>query len=321
MKILLAGSALITACSKMCVHSVTDEDSLSESIPAGSGFYELSVGMDNFGSGVFSTKGESDISTPYIIVFENGKTIDYKIGGSASFFLRKGNYRVYAVIGIDDVSSFLSENSLKAHMVDLAEEEDRNFTMIGYRDISVPETLQANIDVTRGISKIVVKDVFVNFRTASMKEKTLNINNSWICNAARNILLENILTGINVPEAYYNDAYWHAELEPILYSGHIGHNMANNQTFGLNKVFYTFPNTAGIKKTRFILECYLDGKICYYPVIFDELKPNHVYTVTKITITKKGIEIPEGPWEEDIAVSASITVAPWCDGENANVER
>ena len=54
----------------------------------------------------------------------------------------------------------------------------------------------------------------------------------------------------------------------------------------------------------------IDGKTCYYPITLPPLKPNHIYTINNLTLTRPGTDSPDMT-DPLSSMSFNLQVQPW----------
>lgn len=277
-------------------------------------FHDLTVSLDNYQ--IIESKAEDTISTPYIIAYSGGNMVDYIKAPSGTLRLPTGTYTILALVGKDDLDiNSMTLNQLYLFNLDLGiDETDKNFTMLKVQgNVKVPTTSNVSLSVRRGVSKIVVKNIHRDFHNSVDKKKKLKLVSGYMINVARTLEIRNIIFPRNIPKTFYNDMQYRGECDELLYHRIGSVPIAQSGKFGMDAVFYVYPNT-GEKKTKFILETEVDNKKYYYPVEFPTLRSNTVYTVNDLFLTKLGIFDPDGPWVENNSVSFTVTVTPWLDG-------
>lgn len=64
------------------------------------------------------------------------------------------------------------------------------------------------------------------------------------------------------------------------------------------------------RKTRLVLQCLIGGLRCFFPLTFDNLEANYIYSVKRLIITRFGTESPDLPFDFGNE-GASISIQKW----------
>lgn len=296
--------------------------------------YEVTVGLSNVDlqiteskASTAATEAEKKVDDAYIIVYaSDGTLVDYRTwsGASVKFALEAGTYQFYAAVntGMQNVPESLA--AFKA-LTGSLKDDLSGFTMLGYTEkvISVGnETF--SITAKRLASKIVLENVKVNFSAVSLQDEKMTVNAVYLINVAGDLSFESNLAGtVYSPTLWYNQTkYVSGDCDSYLYAGSIGTQVAHGATAPVEKTFYAYPNgtasdahggTFGPRKTRLVIEATIEGETCYYPFTFEQLESNKIYTITSITVTRRGVDDPDEVWSSD-EVSGNLTIDDWTNG-------
>lgn len=296
--------------------------------------YEVLVGLSNVDlmiteskASTAATETEKRVDDAYIIVYAtDGTLVDYKAwsGSSVKFALEAGTYQFYAAVntGMDAAPASLTD--FRA-LVGTLKDDLSGFTMVGWteKEVSVGnETF--SITARRLASKIVIEDLKVNFSAVSLQSEEVTVNAVYLINVPGDLSFGAYLAGTAYsPTLWYNQMkYVSGDCDNCLFAGSLGVKVGHGETAVLDKVFYSYPNgtasdvhngTFSSRKTRLVVECTILGDTCYYPFTFEQLESNKIYTITSLTLTRRGVESPDEVWNAD-EVSGNLTIDDWTNG-------
>lgn len=326
---ILAAAALIAALSS-CNREETLPALPQEACDVEVNITGVGLSVSTRASDTTPTASESAYTTATILVYDkaSGALESYKpwTGSSVSFTLNKGTKVFYGVLngGADIASRAATVSALLSNTATLKSDLG-GFLMIGSQEVNVSGKTSFSITVKRAAAKFVYKDVKLAFDSPALASQTFTIKGVLVINAPGDISYNAVQNGLSTysPTIWYNQRkYVSSDCNSCLYAGGINRTASNGSTTAVGKTLYSYPNYTSTdshaaawspRKTRVCLECTIGSETVYYPVTLDKVEPNHVYTISSLTVTKKGISDPDGEWD-DAGASGSITIADWIDG-------
>lgn len=322
----VAGIAAVS-CNKDMDIQPSQQDAPKEKLEVLVGLSNVDLTITETRADLTATSAEKKVDDAYVLVYNaSGNLVDYKAwsGSSVKFALEAGNYKFFAIINTGATSmpaTVTALNALKGTLkADLS-----GFTMLGSTEKTIATgTEKFSISAKRLASKVVFKDLKVNFSSTSLQAAGMTLNAVYLINAAGEMTFASMLGGnLAAPGLWYNQLkYAQNDCDSYLYAGGLNLSAAHGSTKNVNKTFYAYPNgTASdahggswsARKTRLVLEATVDGSKCYYPFTFDTLEPNKIYTVNSITVTRKGVANPDDVWNDN-EVSGDLTIDDWTNG-------
>lgn len=295
--------------------------------------FEVLVGLSNVDltitetrADLAATSAEKKVDDAYVLVYNaSGNLVDYKAwsGSSVKFTLEAGNYKFFAIINTGETSMPATMTALNA-LKGTLEADLSGFTMLGSTEKTIATgTEKFSISAKRLASKVVFKDLKVNFSSSSLQEVGMTLNAVYLINAAGEMTFASALGNFAAPGLWYNQLkYAKNDCDSYLYAGNLNLFVDHGSTENVNKTFYVYPNGTASdthggnwseRKTRLVLEATVDGSKCYYPFTFDTLESNKIYTVNTITVTRKGVANPDDVWNDN-EVSGDLTIDDWTNG-------
>lgn len=315
-KIFFAASFIAAACTVSCSKEQTEPaDNVSGNINDRT---ELTVGISSsFTKSSTITDGdEVKVNTLQVFVFRGDALDAYASAENVSeltLSCTNGERTVYALANAPDMSTISSKSALLASRSNLNNYPGYGFEMIGSKDITLPQTSSVTIDVSRIVSRIVLKQVTRNFTSPALADLEFKIDEVYILNVAGDINYG--LDG--EPESWHNAGRYDGTLPDITYDD-ADAGIVNGDYWSLNYRYYAYPNDSDDsteedwcpRRTRLVLKTTLGDQIYYYPITLPELEPNKSYEIENLTITRPGSDNPDTPVTFQDA-TFEINVLPW----------
>lgn len=308
----------VAALAVTCVVSCKKDMMVAEDTSSDSGVTELTVGINRSltKSTTITDGDEVKINSLQVFVFRDDALDAYASVENLSevtLSCTKGERTVYALVNAPDMSHISSKKALLATRTSLSNYPEYGFEMIGSKDVVLPQTSTITIDVTRIVSRVVLKQVTRNFTTPALMDLEFKIDEVYLLNVADDITYA--LTGTS--EYWINAGCYDGSL-PELTHDSPELNIENEDYRPLNYRYYAYPNDSEDsidenwcpRRTRLVLKTSLGGKVYYYPITLPELEPNKSYEIENLTITRPGSDDPDEPVTFQEA-TFNINVLPW----------
>lgn len=308
----------VAALAVTCVVSCKKDMMVAEDTSSDSGVTELTVGINRSltKSTTITDGDEVKINSLQVFVFRDDALDAYASVENLSevtLSCTKGERTVYALVNAPDMSHISSKKALLATSTSLSNYPEYGFEMIGSKDVVLPQTSTITIDVTRIVSRVVLKQVTRNFTTPALMDLEFKIDEVYLLNVADDITYA--LTGTS--EYWINAGCYDGSL-PELTHDSPELNIENEDYRPLNYRYYAYPNDSEDsidenwcpRRTRLVLKTSLGGKVYYYPITLPELEPNKSYEIENLTITRPGSDDPDEPVTFQEA-TFNINVLPW----------
>ncbi len=275
---------------------------------------------------------EATVSDLQLFVFtEKGEIESYAKGSGSTFTVNvtKGRKYFTALANCPDLGAKIDTRETLLSTVTLLKDNSPDaLQMVGETSISeVKANTAVRIEVKRLVSKVVIESVKADFSSPFLAGLEFKIKGIYLINVAAS---NNY--GMNLDRTGYK---WVNKL--ALDAGNPA--AALTQDTGLDvtltqaapyttaHTFYSYPNpveednTSGewsARKTRLVVETTLGGAVGYYSLELPILERNKIYTVTDLTVTKRGTV---NPYEPVVAenVGFTITVSDWEEGTSSSV--
>lgn len=308
----------VAALAVTCVVSCKKDMMVTGEVSSDSGTTELTVGISRSltKSTTITDGDEVKINSLQVFVFR-GDALDAYASvedlSEVTLSCTNGERTVYALVNAPDMSHISSKTSLLATRTSLSNYPEYGFEMIGSKEVVLPQTSAITIDVTRIVSRVILKNVTRNFTTPALADQEFTIDEVYLLNVADDITYA--LTGTS--EYWINAGLYDGSL-PELTHDNTEANIVNGNYWSLNYRYYAYPNDSEDstddnwcpRKTRLVLKTTLGGKIYYYPITLPELEPNKSYEIENLTITRPGSDDPDKPVTFQEA-TFNINVLPW----------
>lgn len=241
---------------------------------------------------------------------------------SVELTCKTGDKKVVALVNASAVTDVQKFTQLSK--VQLLENTPENLVMYGYKSCTLTSSKTLTVDVSRIVSKVVLKKVEVDFEASQLNAKDLILKGVYLINVPAYYTLPHVSTSFYVSD-WYNKmsntgspyGYISDQLEDVAVN--------NTATYETEHFFYSCPNGQDSNSTapswsprftRIVVEAAYDGVTYYYPVDLPMTKPNTIYDVY-MKITRLGSTSP------DIRVSTlpetfKVNVLDWTQGKEIN---
>ena len=215
-----------------------------------------------------------------------------------------GSRKVYAVVNAPDLSSISSLNALENTIVDLASNNPNALVMSGAKDVTLPQSEPVSVDVSRLVSRIVLKKINRVFESSSLGALKFTVKNIYVSDVAGTIKL----SGSTSISKWYNSGK-SSELPTLLFDS-VNADIANNASYQTPHYFYVMPNDNTSKTTKLVIEASLGTETFYYPLELPAIERNKSYEFQNVKVLRPGSDNPDTPVESS-DISFSVNVADW----------
>jgi len=337
----LLSAALATAALSSCdkaepavLPSSATEDDLTECAQWGT--MHVTVGMPST-KAALSGLDEKAVHSLQVFVFNtSGKkeTDKYVVGNSLDITSLTGEKHIWAVTNHSRIDDVGTEQALKEMTTDLADCYVYNsiyLVMAGNATKTIQQGNQnVQIDVTRLVSRVVLKQVKVNFADTYLKNSSFKIKEIYLKNVAGNTNFSLDKSGtewdIMAPTLWYNKMKDEATaaVAPLICDRNLDISCAEGTATDIGHVLYCFPNptatdnnsaTWSDRKTRLVVHAevgYNGTRQSYYTFTLPQLKRNGSYEITNITFTMLGKDNDNDDTVTDTGIaSITLNVVDW----------
>lgn len=279
---------------------------------------DLTVGISRSvtKSSTITDDDEVKVNTLQVFVFRGDALDAYASAENVSevtLSCTNGERSVYALVNAPDMSHISSKTALLSTKSTLSDYPEYGFEMIGHKDIILPQTSTVTIDVTRMVSRVILKQVTRNFTSSALADLEFKIDEVYLLNVA-----EDTNYGLTDAPEHWINAGWYDGSLPELTHDNTEADIINGDCWPMNCRYYAYPNDSedsteedwSPRRTRLVLKTTLGGKVYYYPVTLPELEPNKSYEIENLTITRPGSDNPDKPVTFQEA-TFDINVLPW----------
>lgn len=315
-KIFLTAWLIAAVCTVSC--SKTQTEPVNKSNESFNGQTELTVRINRSltKSSTITDDDEVKVNTLQVFVFRGDALDAYASAENVSevaLSCTNGERSVYALVNAPDMSHISSKTAILATKSTLSDYPEYGFEMIGHKDIILPQTSTVTIDVTRMVSRVILKQVTRNFTSSALADLEFKIDEVYLLNVA-----EDTNYGLTDAPEHWINAGWYDGSLPELTHDNTEANIINRDYWPMNCRYYAYPNDSEDsteedwcpRRTRLVLKTTLGGKVYYYPVTLPELEPNKSYEIENLTITRPGSDNPDKPVTFQEA-TFDINVLPW----------
>lgn len=304
----LSAALMLSSCNKSIDSTIqSGPDKLRFSLDVSLGGTLGQVETKVTGETATVSAAESKVNSLQVLVFRGDFLDAYGKSSAAnvSVSCTEGSRTVYALVNAPDLSGVSTLTALKSKVVDLADNSEASFVMVGNKTVEIPASEAVSIDVERLVSRVVVKSISRDFESPSLASLSFNVDKIYLVNAAGDAKLD--LSG--APAKWYNEGSDKSQVAALL-SDAPGTAIANKASYSTAHYFYTMPNPATSKKTLLVIEATLGTQKYYYPVELPALENNCSYEISKITVKRPGSDSPTDPVSSSSA-SFTVRVTPW----------
>lgn len=303
----LSLAAVFSSCNKLEAPMAQNAQEQRYNIDVTLGGAAIEVETKATGEAATVAANEAKVNNLQVLVFR-GDFLDAYGTASAntlSVSCTAGSRTIYAVVNGPNLSAVTSLNAFKAMAVDLSANSADSFVMIGSTSTTLPGTKSVNIEVSRLVSRVVIKQITRNFTAPSLQSLSFTVDKIYLVNAAGDINYGKTAATTK----WYNLQEDKNEV-PALLKDTPAASIANNASHSTYHYFYAMPNPATSKTTRLVIEATLGSSKYYYPVDLPALEGNKSYELAGVTIKRGGSDNPDTPVTSD-DISFSLTVKGW----------
>ena len=286
---------------------------------------------------VLQTTAEMTVSRLEIYAFKADKSLENIYVSTqtdtdghleASLNLTYGAKTFYAVAnGPADLSSGISgEDDLKAAISLFTQNGVSSFVMCGSASSNIAESGNAPVVIGLGriVSRFEIKNITKQFSSSYLQDASFIIEKVFIANAPKQAMY--FASEEHAPESPYTGEWGLFNVNgddtssPLLsFTPTSG---AVSSTLSLEgNLLYAYPNIAPEAAnagdtdyvTKVVLQARLDSQVMYYSIGIPSTSRNCSYTISNLTIKRKGTENP-GEYLTSTALTYTIDVEDWNEG-------
>ncbi|MBQ0077420.1 MAG: hypothetical protein KBS55_02140 [Bacteroidales bacterium] len=249
--------------------------------------------------------GEKAVNTTQILLFKSGGRLEAygssTGGASIEIECSYGQYTAKAVVNGPDCSAVASLDEFNALSVGYSDFAAGSLVMVGSSSVSTDDSGPFVIDVTRMVSRVVVRNIKRDFETTALAVKDFKI---------KAIYVDDVLPTVNFGSAACSASRVdHTACTALLYDS-VGASIENSESHEDDHFFYVMPCFGTTALMTLVLEAELDGETMYYPITVPDLAPNTSYEIVGITLKRPGSESSDTPIEVG-SLSFNVNVQPW----------
>lgn len=337
----LLAAAVLFSCEKPAALSPLPEDPgvTEEMVPTGS--LHVTLGTEETKASLTGLD-EKAVRCLQVFVFNasTGKRETDKFVSASSLTITApvGNKHIWAVVNHDRFDDIPTEGELKKKVCSLQDnytaDSGIRLVMAGEKDVTVTqENLPVEVNVTRLVSRIVLKKVTRKFADTYLKNCTFTIKDIYLKNVAGDTEFSldkknGTEWDIKDPSVWYNKMRDEntASVSPLICDHNLGIACEEGTEKSIERVWYTCPNpTSGdsnaadwsARHTRLVVHAevtgYGSGAIqSYYTFTLPVLKRNCSYEIAGITFTMLGKADDNDDTVTDTGVaSITLSVKDW----------
>lgn len=266
---------------------------------------------------------EEAVSNLQLFVFDDkGALEDYLDAGASQtgeVVTKEGEKTIVAVVNAPSLKGIATRSGLFTRTSFLADNSPRSMVMTGEATAVLQDGGNQSIQVTRIISKVVLKKVSLDFKSTTNAGKEFRIQSIYLINVAG----DNTYAASSEPTIWYNklrDGYNDSGCESFrLLSDAVNTSIRNKESYTKDHSFYCYPNLVSTESfasewcprhTMLVVDALLGNDRVYYPIELPVIGRNKCLTIEELTITKKGSDQPYKP-VEDGTCNITVTVVPW----------
>lgn len=279
------------------------------------------------------TSGEGNVDRWALLLYREGKLIDFGTSGSDSPIqcsLKAGSYTAYAIA--NPPSSFRPENYTSFAKFSNAESNLRDngqsqLVMFGSRTITVSgkDDRPKSIGVNRLVSKVGIRKISIDFTDPALQSRTFRLKAIYLTNCyGKNNLRYDVEASEMDADAscWYNRMGFHSDtgVDALLADRDINAVITASSPYEQEHHFYCYPNRAdrdnrsgewSIRHTRLVLEAEINGKTYFYLITLPAMQRNKTYIIEEAIIRKLGSNDPEKDEPGSIDVVFETSVSDW----------
>lgn len=335
-------AAALTSCEKPAAPAPLPDDSAPTENVIPSGSLYVTLGNEGATKSALSGLDEKKVRSLQVFVFNasTGKKETDKFVTASSLTITSpvGNKHLWAVVNHERFADITTESALKETVCDLSD----NYTsaggiclvMAGEKDVTVTqENISVEVNVTRLVSRIVLRKVTRAFADTYLKDCTFTIKDIYLKNVAgdTNFSLDKNGNEWNIkdPSVWYNrmrDENTSA-VTPLICDHNLGIACEEGTAKDIDRVWYACPNpTSGdsnaadwsARHTRLVVHAEVTGYgnsgaiQSYYTFTLPVLKRNSSYEISGITFTMLGKSNDDDDTVTDTGIaSITLSVKDW----------
>lgn len=234
-------------------------------------------------------------------------------------------------VGVVNLNSFLNQIS------NLKSEKPGSYTMAGYGNVTLGESTNINISITRLISKVILEEVKTAFAGTPYAGMKLSNVKAYITNVYGNKHFNG--TDVDTPVLLNYKKFIEADTLSCAIVGmlcEIINEPIGDAGFHTPLYFYAYENmitteTLSDRFTKLVIQADIDGKRCYYPIPVNRVnygytsssdhsgvRRNTIYRL-KVTIKRIGSDNPDDTIVMG-ALNISVSIVDWSSEIAANIE-
>ena len=266
---------------------------------------------------------EEAVANLQIFVFDDkGVVEDYLDAGASKtgeIITKEGEKTVVAIVNAPNLKNITSRSGLYTATSLLSDNSPGHMVMTGEVTALLQDGGNLTIQVTRIISKVMLKKITLDFTSTVNASKEFRIRSIYLINVA----------GDSTYSATSEPTIWYSKLQDgyddtgcgsfHLLSDSVNTTIANKSSYTKDHSFYCYPNLVSTESfdsvwcprhTMLVVDANLGSERVYYPIELPVIGRNKCLTIEELTITKKGSDQPYKP-VEDGSCNITVSVVNW----------
>lgn len=253
-------------------------------------------------------------------------------GSDISLTISPGAKTVWALVNAPLESGPASLDDFPVTSTPLSANTPSNLVMSGYAGVTVTGNDDITVNVRHIAAKVVLDKITRSFENAAYAGIPMTLTAIYMSNVAA--VSDYDVTGAEPSEWICKKGIL---ADPpvcanLLVDAPLNGDLGEGKTYSTVHTFYVYPNPTGedsdaeewcARKTRLVLKCDYNGRVCYYPITIpgsgpesnaDVIERNKVYHITALTLTRPGSTDPDSKYPEvssDVNCTFQITVSNW----------
>ena len=278
--------------------------------------------------------GEPDVRRWALLLFRDGKLVDYGLSDSSAPITRTvqaAAYTAYAVANYTEggfrPDAFRTTAGLTESAVDLADHTPDALVMCGRKDLVLPVGADGvqPIAVDRLVCRAGLRKVSVNFTDPTLAAQEFVLESIFLTNCVRmnrygaDYAQEDLTAA---ESSWYNRMGLTSEAPGTLAVIGIDRVISPAKPYTVPHDFLFHPNPLTSERdthskawsprcTRMVIEARIGDRTCFYPITLPALRRNQACTIDEIIIRRAGSPDPEQEIPEAVEIVFGPSVQPW----------
>lgn len=279
----------------------------------------VSCDIDSKAAGINAEDNEKKINSVQVFVFSSDNKLEAEAYGTAptlEMVTTKGEKTVKVLVNHERLTTVTMLSDWTNYVAELEVNKTNSFLMTGEESITVNDnTVNLSTVVTRQVTKVVLKKITNNMALTQYQGSPVKVVGIYLINVVGHSPLQDW----KAPTRWLNKGGRDSEENSIYAEFPASKTISFGSADSSEHYFYCLQNPTSsdsqadtwcARHTRLVLEAQIDGKTCYYPITLPPLKPNHIYTINELTLTRPGTDSPDmtAPLS---SMSFNLQVQPW----------